>query len=102
MIISALFYIIWLILYILSTILATIPVAIPPNVAASFAYFAGYLRYASGIIDIAGVMLAFRWLVDFMVGWFTFKVAMLLYHLVASRRVHETQALPAQAKHATR
>lgn len=87
-----------LVLKILGGVLSAIPLAVPSNVQQSFTYFAGYLAYAGGIIDITGVFSAFTFLLNFMIAWFTFKAIMWIYHTVFARRAHEKQALPAQTK----
>lgn len=98
MIVSLILLIVWLVLTIIHGALSAIPIVLPSQIVTSINYFAGYLGYASGIVDIPGVFAAFNFLLNFMIGWFTFKFILWLYHLVAARRVHEKQALPAQAK----
>jgi hypothetical protein len=79
-------------------ILSAIPLSVPAQIQDSMSYFAGYLAYAGGIIDIPGVFTAFIFLVNFLIAWFTFKLILWAYHLIFARRVHEKQALPAQQK----
>ena len=86
----------WLV--VIHFLLSAIPIHTPPQVTSSVAYFGSYLGYAGGIIDMPGTMTAFQYLLDFMMAWFTFKVILWAYHLIAAKGVHEKQALPAQNK----
>jgi hypothetical protein len=83
---------------ILDGVLSAIPFNMPSQVQDSMIYFAGYLKYLGGYVDIPGVMAALIFLCNFLIAWFSFKLVLWVYHLVVSRRVHEKQALPAQTK----
>jgi len=98
MLTSLILLIAWVILLVIQTILAQIPIALPANIAAAFMQFGSYLGYARGIVDVNGVFGAFIFLLNFMIGWFTFKLVLMLYHMIAARRVHDSHALPAQKK----
>lgn len=90
--------ILWLILTLLHGLLSAIPISLPPQIGASIYYFAGYVRYLGGIIDIPGVFAAFGFLLNFLVAWFTFKAIMWIYHIIMARKTPDNQALPAQQK----
>lgn len=85
------------VLKILNGILSAIPLNVPPQVGTAFGYFAGYLSYAGGLIDLPGVFGAFSFLLNFIIAWFTFKAVMWIVHLVR-KGAHENQALPTQNK----
>lgn len=91
-------YLAWIVLEIIHGVLSIIPFSLPAQVQTSINFFAGYLAYANGIIDIPGTLAALQFLLDFMLAWFAFKVAMLIFHWVGTRSAHHSQALPGQAK----
>jgi hypothetical protein len=96
MITSAFIYIIALLLGVVADGLAIIPLAIPTNFKDSVAYFAGYLNYAGGLIDIPGVMAALLFFVNFMIAWYTFKVILWVWHLLFTAK--QGQPIAAQEK----
>ena len=98
MIVDLVFGIISLLAKLLHGVLAAIPLSVPPQIESSMNYFGSYLGYAGGLVDIPGIVAAFTFLLNFMIAWFTFKLILWAYHLIMSRRVHEKQALPTQAK----
>ena len=98
MITALLLEIVSIILSIIHGVLQAIPITLPPQIGTSILYFSGYIGYVNGIVDVPGVFTALAFLINFLVAWFTFKLFMLLYHLIAARKVHDKQALPAQQK----
>lgn len=98
MILDLFLFLIWVILGILHALLSLIPISLPAAISDSVFYFAGFLQYLNGYIDMKGVFTAFGFLLDFMTAWFTFKGIMFLYHLAFARKVPDKQALPVQQK----
>lgn len=98
MLTSFLFFLVYVWLTIIHGVLSAIPIGVPAQVSAAVVYFGGYLHYMDGYIDIVGVFAALSFLLNFLMGWFAFKVVLWTYHLIAARSVHQNQALPAQTK----
>lgn len=97
MIISALYYFLGGIINIFAAILSVIPLVVPVDFQNSVAYFAGYINYVGGIVNLPTTMGALAFFMNFLVAWFTFKVIMFVFHLIRPNP-HKNAPIAAHSK----
>lgn len=81
----------------ISSVLGLVSALLPVQFLNSIEFFTGYLKYANGIIDLAGMMQAIIWFLVFIGAWFTFKSVVWLWSFLF-HGAHKDQALPAANK----
>lgn len=66
----------------IAKLLGVIPAPFSANFLDATRYFAAYMGYFSGIINWADIIDPIIFFLNFLIGWYTFKLIMWMWHLI--------------------